>query len=163
MRDLSDAAFVRRFSRVMMGLGVIIAAALITAAVMSIGSDRHPELAQAQLLQRLAPVGSAATSAQAVVVAVADKGSHSAPKSGEQIVEQVCAACHGSGMLGAPKIGDNAAWEARFKSQGGRSGLLKHAIAGLGSMPPRGGDSGLSDDEMKGAIAYMLSKSGISQ
>lgn len=163
MRDLSDAAFVRRFSRVMMGLGVIIVAALITAGVMSIGSDRHPELAESQLLQRLAPVGSAATSAKAVATAASGMGSHATAKSGEQVVEQVCAACHGSGMLGAPKIGDKAAWEARFKGQGGLPGLLKHAIAGLGSMPPRGGDTSLSDDEMKSAISYMLSRSGISQ
>ncbi|GAB4404053.1 MAG: hypothetical protein OHK0048_23410 [Rhodoferax sp.] len=41
-----------------------------------------------------------------------------AEKSGREVVEQVCAACHASGKDGAPKIGDVAAW-----TQHGKKGL----------------------------------------
>ncbi|MDN5874438.1 MAG: c-type cytochrome [Sinobacteraceae bacterium] len=162
-KDLSDGAFIRRFSVVIGGLCVIILISFIVAGVMSYGQDDHPKAAKALLAQQLTPVASAATSAQAAAPASAAGSSKSAKAlSGKQVVANVCSACHGSGMLGAPKIGDSADWGKRFKTQGGLDGLEKHAIHGLGNMPPRGGDSSLSDQEIHDAIKYMLSKSGVS-
>src|SRR5687767_1964960 len=34
--------------------------------------------------------------------------------SGEAVYTATCAACHGSGVAGAPKVGDNAAWAGRI-------------------------------------------------
>jgi cytochrome c5 len=106
---------------------------------------------QAEIAKRIAPVGE-------VQVAAAD-AAPAAPKSGEQVVTESCNACHGTGALGAPKMGDGAAWEARMG--GGLDALVQSAITGKGAMPPRGGAAGLSDDEMRAAIVHMLNESGI--
>lgn len=81
---------------------------------------------------------------------------------GEKIVGEVCSGCHGAGLLGAPKIGDNAAWQARYKNAGSVNALTETAKHGKGNMPPRGGESSLSDTEVQSAIQYMLGKSGVS-
>ena len=43
--------------------------------------------------------------------------------------------------------GDKAAWAPRIEQ--GREKLLANAINGIGKMPARGGDSSLSDDDIK--------------
>ena len=58
-------------------------------------------------------------------------------RTGEQIYKSICAACHDSGAVGAPKTGDAAAWGPRLAL--GHDGLTASAIAGKGAMPPRGG------------------------
>ena len=79
------------------------------------------------------------------------------PRTGEALYNAACAACHGTGAAGAPKLGDNAAWAPRLAL--GAEGLLKSAIAGKNAMPPKGG-SDASDLELGRAIAYMANKSG---
>ena len=76
------------------------------------------------------------------------------------MVERVCAACHTSGVLGAPKIGDNATWSQRL-SEKGLETLVKHSIEGFNSMPPRGGDASLSDDEVHKAVEHLLERSDV--
>ncbi|HYC41684.1 MAG TPA: c-type cytochrome [Noviherbaspirillum sp.] len=79
---------------------------------------------------------------------------------GKKIYDAACAACHGAGVAGAPKVGDKAAWAARIKQ--GNDTLYTHAIKGFqgkaGMMPPKGG-SNASDDEVKAAVDYMVSAS----
>lgn len=79
-------------------------------------------------------------------------------RTGEQIYQNVCSACHGSGALGAPKAGDTAAWGPRIAQ--GFDTLVKSATAGKNNMPPRGGASDLTDDEVKRAVAYLANKAG---
>jgi cytochrome c5 len=74
-------------------------------------------------------------------------------KSGEQVYSAICIACHGSGVLGAPKKGDTAAWDARMGV--GIDAIVTSAINGKGSMPPKGGDASLSTNEIKAAIEFM--------
>ncbi len=74
---------------------------------------------------------------------------------GKAIFDKTCAACHATGVAGAPKAGDKAAWEPRIKE--GKDNLFAHAISGKGAMPPKGGNASLSDDEVKAAVDYMLS------
>ncbi|MBP6763912.1 MAG: c-type cytochrome, partial [Rubrivivax sp.] len=63
---------------------------------------------------------------------------------GKKVYESACFACHGTGILGAPKFGDKAAWAARAKA--GLDGLVKSAIAGTAKgMPPRGGRTDLTE------------------
>ena len=82
-----------------------------------------------------------------------------APKerSGESIVTMRCAQCHGTGVAGAPRIGDRAAWIERART--GMDGLVSSAIRGHGSMPSRGGMADLTDPEMRSAVTYMVEKS----
>ena len=93
-------------------------------------------------------------------VAIADSvgGAVKAVQTGDQVVQQYCAACHATGAAGAPKIGDKGAWAKRIGS--GLDQMLKIAIAGKGAMPARGGAANISDDELAGAIVYMSNQSG---
>jgi cytochrome c5 len=77
-------------------------------------------------------------------------------KNGEKIYGATCIACHGSGVLGAPKFGDKAAWTPRLAK--GQATLYASAIKGFNMMPPRGGNAALSDADMKSAVDYMVSK-----
>ena len=75
--------------------------------------------------------------------------------SAKAIYESACAACHGAGILNAPKFGDSAAWSARAKV--GLDGLVKSAIAGTAKgMPPKGGRVDLSDAQIRSVIEYMM-------
>ena len=74
-------------------------------------------------------------------------------RSGEQIYNSICVACHGSGAAGAPKKGDKAAWAPRIGQ--GIDALVKSAIAGKGAMPPKGGAADLTDAELKATIEYL--------
>ena len=78
------------------------------------------------------------------------------PRSGEAIYASVCKACHETGVAGAPKTGDKAAWAPRLAS--GMAALLKSAANGKGAMPARGGAPDLSDDELKAAVAFLTGK-----
>ena len=75
-------------------------------------------------------------------------------RSGKEIVETQCVKCHGTGVGGAPKIGDREAWLPRAKL--GFDTLVTSAIHGHGAMPPRGGMADLTDAEIRAAIVYML-------
>jgi len=72
---------------------------------------------------------------------------------GEKVYTANCASCHGAGVLGAPKFGDKAAWAPRVKQ--GKEVLYTHGLNGFKMMPPKGGNPGLKDDEVKAAIDYM--------
>ncbi|HYA36874.1 MAG TPA: c-type cytochrome [Candidatus Methylomirabilis sp.] len=79
-------------------------------------------------------------------------------RSGKDVVEKVCIACHGTGANGAPKIGDAKAWKARASK--GLTGLTKNALQGIRKMPAHGGQPGLSDLDIARAITYMVNHSG---
>jgi cytochrome c5 len=98
---------------------------------------------------RLKPVGQ---------VEVTDPNAPKVDKSGKEIVEAVCGACHGSGALGAPKIGDKAGWSTHIVH--GLEHLTQNAIKGVKAMPPRGGNPDLSDTEIARAIVFMANQSG---
>lgn len=80
-----------------------------------------------------------------------------AQRSGEYIVSTQCTKCHGSGVAGAPKIGDREAWSTRVKA--GVDPLVRSAIKGHGAMPSRGGMADLTDPEIRDAVIYMVTRS----
>jgi cytochrome c5 len=79
-------------------------------------------------------------------------------RSGQEVVQTVCAACHAAGVNGAPRIGDVKAWRPR--AERGLTGLSQNALAGIRNMPPHGGNPGLTDIEIERAITYMVNASG---
>lgn len=106
-----------------------------------------------------APAAAAAVEAKAAEpVAVAAAPAVAAGKSGEDVYKAVCAMCHATGLLNAPKFGDKAQWEARIKQ--GYETLVTHANKGIRSMPAKGGNPSLSDDEVASAVKYMANASG---
>jgi c(7)-type cytochrome triheme protein len=73
----------------------------------------------------------------------------------KSVFDSVCVACHGTGVLGAPKPGDAAQWRPRL--QAGMDALVKRAIAGSSKgMPPRGGRADLSDAQFRAVIELMV-------
>jgi cytochrome c5 len=112
-------------------------------------SKNNPALSDAAIAQRLQPVGQ---------VEVVDPGAPKVDKSGKEIVEAVCGACHISGALNAPKIGTRAEWGKLIAL--GLPRLTQSAIKGVRQMPARGGNPDLSDIEIERAIVYMADQSG---
>ena len=76
---------------------------------------------------------------------------------GEGVYKKACITCHGTGLAGAPKLGDAADWGPRIAQ--GEALLFEHATKGFtgkkGMMPPKGGFMALTDDEVRAAIGYM--------
>jgi cytochrome c5 len=77
---------------------------------------------------------------------------------GEQVYNKVCKTCHETGLAGAHKIGDKAAW-GKVIAQGEKV-TVEHAIKGIRAMPAKGGSPDLSDDEVARAVAYLAGKAG---
>jgi len=109
------------------------------------------------IAERLKPVGSVCIQGEecAAAGAGAAAAAGGAARSGSDVYGKFCTACHGSGLLNAPKTGDTATWSARADAAGGLDGLLKHAINGINAMPPKGTCGDCSDDELKAAIEHM--------
>ncbi|SIR22952.1 Cytochrome c domain-containing protein [Pseudomonas sp. E141] len=109
-----------------------------------------------EIAKRLEPVGQVCVQGQECkgmeVVASAGGGGAKTPK---DVIAKHCNACHGTGLLGAPKIGDTAAWKERADHQGGLDGILAKAITGINAMPPKGTCADCSDEELMGAIKEM--------
>lgn len=109
------------------------------------GSDA---MAPEAVARRLQPIGT---------VEIRDASAPAVLRTGEQVFQGQCAACHASGAAGAPKPGDTAAWAARLKS--GFDALVTSAIKGKGAMPPQTGGE-FSDFEVARAVVFMANQSG---
>lgn len=79
-------------------------------------------------------------------------------RTGEEIATKVCAACHDSGALNAPKTGDADAWGPRIAK--GYDALIQTATNGINNMPPKGGATDLTDKELARAVAYLVNQAG---
>jgi cytochrome c5 len=101
-------------------------------------------------------------STMAIVLLLLLPVAHAQPKadqrSGKDVVETVCAACHAKGEGGAPRIGDSKAWSKRASQ--GLTSLTGAALKGIRGMPPHGGSPGLTDLEIQRAVTYMVNQSG---
>jgi cytochrome c5 len=162
--ESSDTHFFNSFSLV---LGILILFAIILFGIArSIGADTQ---GQAVLLEPLhlkdvqqnitpfARVAIAGKDNSALAVTSSPAGGAPAadvPTTGEQAFTKVCSACHATGVNGAPKVGDHAAWGPRIAQ--GKETLYKDAIAGKGNMPPKGGTS-WPDATIRMAVDYMVS------
>ncbi|MDO9004118.1 MAG: c-type cytochrome [Aquabacterium sp.] len=111
----------------------------------SSGSDALSEQATAQ---RIKPVGS---------VEVKVVSANAGPRAGEEVFKGQCAACHESGAMGAPKLGDAAAWGSRIGV--GLEALIQSALKGKNAMPPQAGGE-FSDLEVSRAVAYLANSGG---
>jgi len=78
-------------------------------------------------------------------------------KTGEQVFNAQCAACHTAGVVGAPKLGDAAAWGPRIKT--GYDALLNSALKGKNAMGAQGGGD-FNDFEIGRAVVYMANAGG---
>src|SRR5258706_10252937 len=161
--ESSDTHFFNSFSLV---LGILILFAIILFGVArSIGADTQARevlldpLHLKGVQQNIEPFAHLAiagkdNSALAVVTAPAGGAGAEVPATGEQAFTKVCSACHSTGVNGAPKIGDHAAWGPRVAE--GKDALYKAAIGGKGNMPPKGGTT-WPDATIRMTVDYMVS------
>lgn len=172
MRPL-DLVFLKKFSLliaflVAVGLGLLLFAYYLNSRVV------HPvdPGVTHSTLNRIAPSGAvyAGTTgaAQQAAAAAAEQAAATAnvPFGGSTDGATIfndgpCTACHTGGIGGAPKL-DAAGIGARLAAQG-LDELIKKAIAGFtgstGTMPARGGNAALTDEQMKAAVEYMVAQS----
>jgi cytochrome c5 len=110
--------------------------------------------AEEKIIERIKPAGHVCLegddSCGAAAAPVATAGG---ARSGEDVYNASCSACHSTGVAGAPKFG-TAEWAERGAK--GIDSLLATAISGINAMPPKGTCANCSDDELKGAIEYMV-------
>lgn len=158
--QMNDSTFGRLF--IIMVIVMTIMTITIVALASFAASDVNAKLdAQSEtensdsLAERIAPVGNfAAASAEtsslpvtAAVIILSGKEAYSS-----------CAACHGSGVAGAPKFGLKDVWSDRITK--GKETLYNNAINGFqglaGYMPAKGGNAALSDESVKAAVDYMI-------
>ena len=170
-----DRHFVNVFSAV---LGILIAIALLLIGVSRLvdsgpkgARDTSDPLMQASAQERIRPFGQVAVAGadnSALAIQQAAAPVAGAPAAGEvqltdgkSVFESACVACHGSGIAGAPRIGDKAAWAPRIAQ--GIPTLEKHALGGFqgasGMMPAKGGRMDLTDDAVRLAVEHMVAQS----
>jgi cytochrome c5 len=141
-------------------LALVIPVAISLLGAQLLSGSKHIDKAEPkkQLEQRIRPVGELVKfdgtpppAAAPALVAIASKA-----KSGEEVYNGACVACHGAGIAGAPKTGDKTLWAPRIAQ--GVNVLYEHAIKGFKTMPAKGGQVALSDDEVKAAVDYQVAK-----
>ncbi len=118
-----------------------------------VASDKKPAagsdgLGAEAVAKRLQPVGR---------VEFKDMNNAAAMKTGQQVYEAQCTACHAVGAAGAPKTGDEGAWAPRLKS--GYDALLNAVLKGKGAMGAQGGGD-FSDFEVARAVVFLANKGG---
>lgn len=123
-----------------------VVAVLVSLVVSKAPSATGPAFSEKAIAERLKKIGSLEL-----------RDANRPMKTGEQVYQSACVACHGSGALGAPKFGDAAAWAPRIKT--GFDALLLSALKGKGNMSAQGG--GVFDDfEIARAVVHMANSGG---
>lgn len=165
---------------VVLGILVVISVAIYVLATFIAGRTqelhvREDAAYQQRIEERIRPIGQVAVAGQdntglrdpgsALPTAAASAPAPAAAAQdldGQGVYSMACTACHGAGIAGAPKTGDTAAWAPRIEQ--GMDTLVRHAIEGFqgdaGYMPPRGGFSNLSDEQVREAVQYMVDQAG---
>ena len=147
-------------------VGIVLLAQLAVGVYGARSMKDDPAMSDAAVAKRIAPVAKlaidpnapppAATPAPGAPAAAAAPAAApaSAADAGKSTYDSTCTACHATGVAGAPKAGDKAAWAARLKA--GKPALYEAALKGKGAMPAKGGNTSLSDDAVKAAVDYLI-------
>ena len=120
------------------------------AAMTFAGPAMAADMSDEAISERIKPVGSVYLEGDAPAATAVASG----PRSGNTVYGTFCAACHGTGVMGAPKIGDAGDWAPRIAQ--GNDVLADHAINGFNAMPAKGSCMDCSDDEIVAAIDHMI-------
>ncbi|MCK0106616.1 cytochrome c5 family protein [Marinobacter sp. S0848L] len=109
-----------------------------------------------EIRERIKPVGELCLQGDECGQAVAAPAS-SGPRSGSEVYEATCTACHATGAAGAPVVGNADAWAPRIEK--GLETLFEHALNGFNAMPPKGGCASCGDEEITAAVEHMVESS----
>ena len=190
MNNTNDTSFIHTFTLLILGLTVTGLMAFVLAQIVAKKAEEDEVVSQ-NLIERIQTVGRQNTTGKEVSVSsipglipesiesisaitnqtptidgaeepnLTATASPNISKTGQQVYEAACAACHGAGVAGAPKFGDSAAWKSRVVK--GEEKLYANAINGYignaGVMPAKGGRPDLSDTDVKNAVDFMTESS----
>jgi len=161
-----DKAIYKTFGIVMglltVGAVIIFAIALFAGSLDTSVQEARVQHEKDRLVARLQPVGAVRMDGDAAPVTMPRGQAEPAEavvRTASQIYDSACMACHAAGVMNAPVTGDEDAW-ANLLSDKGLDELVYNAINGIRGMPARGGDSSLSDDDVRNAVVHMLEESG---
>jgi len=154
--NMSNSEFMKNFS-LMIGALILLAVVIFVLAqnvagdsVKTAGVTKESK----ELIARIQPVGKLVLAG-----AVGNTVSSAQAADGAATYNGTCVGCHGTGAAGAPKVGDKAAWKPRIAQ--GKETMYKIALHGKPgtAMMAKGGNAALSDEAVKAAVDYMVSKS----
>jgi cytochrome c5 len=165
-----DTHFVNTFSMVigilvLVAIGIIVFARGVAARTQEVASVEQRDFAKS-VASRVAPLSQEALVGQDNTAMAIQPDSPAGagvalaiPKDGAAVYEQVCSACHGLGIAGAPKAGDPAAWGPRIAK--GKTVLYDHALHGYsgtaGVMPAKGNRLDIPDAIIEQGVDHMVS------
>jgi cytochrome c5 len=152
-------------------IGALVAIALVLFALsrslgvpLQTGWIKEDDRLRAQVEERIRPLGRVVTDPAALerpAEVMAPPAQVATAMTGPQVYNAACTACHSAGIAGAPRTGDVQQWIARIAQ--GMDILYQHSIEGFlgeeGYMPPKGGRTDLSDEEVMAAVDYMVEES----
>lgn len=136
------------FKRGLSIIGLVLTALVVLPAL----AEPVPPGSDDEIRDRLTPFGSLCRSGEdcGTVAATGSTG----PKSGQDVYDQFCFACHSTGASDAPIFADSEAWSPRVDK--GMDVLMSSTLDGLGMMPPRGTCMDCSDEELQAAVQHMV-------
>lgn len=114
------------------------------------------ESQRAEIQARIAPVGQSCLIGDSSCASAGAAVAASGPRSGEEVYNAACMACHSTGAAGAPRLGVAEDWTARLDK--GVAALHDAGINGIPGtgMMAKGGCMDCSDEEVIAAVDYML-------
>ena len=111
-----------------------------------------------EIRNRIKPVGQVCLQGEECgEAAAAPAAASSGPRSGSEVYDAACMACHTTGAAGAPVIGNADQWAPRIDK--GLDPLIDHASNGFNAMPAKGGCASCSDEEIVAAIEHIIDQS----
>lgn len=161
MSQSQDRTFIRQFSGIIVGLVLLTVVLIFVARSLQLESDVDANPSQKVLAeQRIKPVSDVRTGSEdaaalsAAQAAAAPAQSAAAEVDGEEVYNGLCLSCHEAGVADAPITGSDQM--AQRLSEKGIDTLVTNAINGINVMPPRGGNPGLTDEQIRAAVEFML-------
>lgn len=131
------------------------------------GDRTDTEFLEEEATIRILPVGHVITQSMVDANPELAKGAVEAEvavvvRTGDEVVDYLCASCHTEGVGAAPRLDDAADWGTRYAQ--GMDALMTVGINGKEgtTMMPRGGDPSLTDDDIWNSIVAMLKRAGVS-
>ncbi|WP_413242912.1 c-type cytochrome [Pseudidiomarina sp.] len=110
---------------------------------------------ESAIKERIAPIGKVRLAGDSAQSGSGSQTAAAGPRSGQQVYDKFCAACHTPGVLNAPRINNAEDWEPRLAQ--GMETVFQHAWEGYNAMPAKGTCGDCSKEEIQAAIDYMVS------
>ena len=161
MNQSEDRNFSRRFGGIIIGLVLLTVVLIFLARSLQLEPDVDANPSQKiDAEQRISPVSSVRTGDEGAA-ALDEAQAVAAPAQtavvevdGEQVYNGLCKTCHDAGVADAPITGSEQM--AQRLSEKGIDTLVSNAINGINVMPPKGGNPGLTDEQVQAAVEFML-------